>query len=132
MIGVEFHTYIPEEDKRTPFDRLLPLFVELLNYTNGDPGEALDFMEEIDRQRPLFSDTYTRDDFEQELKRKGYLREKYESGGKGGKGKGGKFGNGKNKKSPQSRSARAGLQVSYTFFLFNSLPNFSLSKLLLY
>ena len=88
MIGVEFHTYIPEEDKRTPFDRLLPLFVELLNYTNGDPGEALDFMEEIDRQRPLFSDTYTRDDFEQELKRKGYLREQYERGQGQGKGKG--------------------------------------------
>ena len=88
MIGVEFHRYIPEEDKRTPFDMLLPLFIELLNYTNGDPNEALDFMEEIDRQRPLFSDTYTRDDFEQELKRKGYLREKYEAGQKGGKGKG--------------------------------------------
>ncbi|MFM7725354.1 MAG: vWA domain-containing protein, partial [Flavobacteriales bacterium] len=88
MIGVEFHRYIPEEDKRTPFDKLLPLFIELLNYTSGDPNEALDFMEEIDRQRPLFSDTYTRDDFEQELKRKGYLREKYEAGKGNGKGKG--------------------------------------------
>lgn len=88
MIGVEFHRFIPEEDKRTPFDRLLPLFIELLNYTNGDPSEALEFMEEIDRQQPLFSDTYTRDDFEQELKRKGYLRERYEQGKGNGKGSG--------------------------------------------
>ncbi len=89
MIGHQFHRYIPESDKRTPFDKLLPLFVELLNYTNGDPKEALDWMEEINNQTPLFSDTYTRDDFEQELKRRGYLREDY-GGGKGnGKGNGG-------------------------------------------
>jgi Ca-activated chloride channel family protein len=89
MLGYHFHQYIPDADKRKPFDKLLPLFLELLNYTNGDPGDALDWMEEIDTQTPLFSDTYTRADFEQELKRNGYLREDYQSGKGNGKGKGG-------------------------------------------
>lgn len=90
MIGHQFHRFIPDADKRTPFDQLLPLFIELLNYTNGDPKDALDFMEEIDKQNPIFSDTYTRNDFEQELKRRGYIREEYEQG----KGKGKRGGNG--------------------------------------
>jgi uncharacterized protein with von Willebrand factor type A (vWA) domain len=88
MHGHQFHKYIPEEDKRTPFEKLLPLFIELLNYTSGQPDEALDFMEEIDKQTPIFSDTYTRDDFEQELKRKGYLKEEYKQGKGNGKGSG--------------------------------------------
>jgi Ca-activated chloride channel homolog len=88
MLGYQFHRFIPEEDKRTPFERLLPLFIELLNYTNGNPGDALDFMEEINRQSPIFSDTYSREDFEQELKRRGFLREDYGSGKGNGKGKG--------------------------------------------
>ena len=85
MTGYNFHHYTPEADKRTPFDRLLPLFLELLNYTSGDANDTLEWMEEIDKQNPLFSDSYTRDDFEQELKRRGYLREDYQKG-KGGKG----------------------------------------------
>jgi Ca-activated chloride channel homolog len=88
MHGHQFHKYIPEEDKRTPFEKLLPLFIELLNYTSGQPDDALDFMEEIDKQTPIFSDTYTRDDFEQELKRKGYLKEEYKQGKGNGKGGG--------------------------------------------
>ncbi len=80
MIGFRFTEWIPEADKRKPFDRLKPLFIELLNYTSGDAKDALDWMEEIDKQQPLFSDDYTRDDFEQELKRNGYLREEYKDG----------------------------------------------------
>jgi uncharacterized protein with von Willebrand factor type A (vWA) domain len=85
MLGVQFHKHIPESDNRKPFDRLLPVFIELLNYTSGDANEALDWMEEIDKQTQLFTDTYSRDDFEQELKRRGYLREDYQKGS-GGKG----------------------------------------------
>jgi len=88
MLGYQFHRFTPDADKRKPFDRLLPVFLELLNYTSGDPKDALDFMEEIDKQTPLFSDTYTRDDFEQELKRRGYLKEEYKEGKGKGKGKG--------------------------------------------
>lgn len=83
MIGVHFHRFVPNKDKRTPFERLLPVFLELINYTSGDADEALSWMEEIDKQTPLFSDTYTREDFEQELKRRGYLREEYRKGSGG-------------------------------------------------
>ena len=84
MLGFTFSEFIPETDKRKPFDRLLPLFIELLNYTSGDPNEALDWMEEIDKQQPLFSDTYSRDDFEQELKRRGFLQDDLQKGKGGG------------------------------------------------
>ncbi len=84
MIGYRFTEWIPEADKRKPFDRLLPLFIELLNYSNGNPTDALDWMEEIDKQQPLFSENYSRDDFEQELKRRGYLKEEYKPGQGGG------------------------------------------------
>lgn len=83
MLGTHFHRFIPEQDKRKPFDRLLPVFIELLNYTSGDADEALNWMEEIDKQTPLFTEQYTRDDFEQELKRRGYLREEYRPGSGG-------------------------------------------------
>jgi uncharacterized protein with von Willebrand factor type A (vWA) domain len=80
MIGFRFTEFIPDADKRTPFERLLPLFLELLNYTSGDAKDTLDWMEEIDKQQPIFSDNYNRDDFEQELKRRGFLREEYKKG----------------------------------------------------
>lgn len=99
MSGHRFHIHIPEADKRTPFERLLPVFIELLNYTNGDPDEALDWMEEIDRQTPLFTDTYSRNDFEQELKRRGYIREEYKQGS--GKGNGRESANGITARSEQ-------------------------------
>jgi uncharacterized protein with von Willebrand factor type A (vWA) domain len=102
MIGSRFHEFIPEKDKRTPFDMLLPLFLELLNYTNGDPKDVLDFMDEIDKQNPLFSENYTRNDFEQELKRKGYLKEEYQQG----KGKNGRNGMSITAKSEQAMRQR--------------------------
>ncbi|MFN9798607.1 MAG: vWA domain-containing protein [Bacteroidota bacterium] len=80
MQGFQFHRFVPDADRRTPFERLLPVFLELLNYTGGEPDEALNWMEEINRQTPVFTDQYTRDDFEQELKRRSYLREEYRDG----------------------------------------------------
>ena len=84
MNGYHFHRYVPDEDKRKPFDRLMPIFLELLNYTSGDANEALDWMEEIDKQNDLFPENYGRNEFEQELKRRGFLQETY--GQKGGNG----------------------------------------------
>ncbi|MEN9348964.1 MAG: hypothetical protein RLZZ77_2475 [Bacteroidota bacterium] len=84
MNGFHFHRYVPDEDKRKPFDRLMPVFIELLNYTSGDANEALDWMEEIDRQNHIFPENYGRNEFEQELKRRGYLQESYSQKGGGG------------------------------------------------
>jgi uncharacterized protein with von Willebrand factor type A (vWA) domain len=84
MNGWNFHHFVPEADKRSPFEKLLPVFLELLNYTSGDANETLDWMDELDKQFEWYSENYTREDFEQELKRRGFLSEKY-SRGKGGK-----------------------------------------------
>ena len=87
MIGITFTKYIPEKDDRTPFERLLPIFLELLTYTSGDADEALDWMDELDKQHNLYSDDYTREDFVNDLKQKGYLRD--DEGNGNGSGDGG-------------------------------------------
>lgn len=57
------------------FDQLLNLFTELLNYTAGDAGEALAWMNELDKQYQLTNNEYAMGDFINDLKEKGYIRE---------------------------------------------------------
>jgi Ca-activated chloride channel family protein len=52
----------------------------LLNYTAGDAGEALQWMNELDKQYNLTNDEYGMGDFIDELKQKGYLNEDNQSG----------------------------------------------------
>lgn len=54
-------------------EELLKLFLELLNYTSGDANEALDWMNELDKQYNLTRDDYGMGDFIEDLKKKGYL-----------------------------------------------------------
>lgn len=82
MLGYQFSKYIPEKDDRSPFERLLDLFMELVTYTSGDVDEALDWMREIDNAHGLTDDEYSLDDFINELKEKGYIRD--EDGNQGG------------------------------------------------
>jgi uncharacterized protein with von Willebrand factor type A (vWA) domain len=69
-----FTEYIPIEDK-PPFDRLLDLFKQMLLHTSGDVGEALAWLNELDRQYQLTDDDYGMGDFIEELKAKGYIKE---------------------------------------------------------
>jgi Ca-activated chloride channel family protein len=73
MIGYRFEQYIPVKDNRTPFERLLETFLELLNYTSGDVDEALDWMKQLDKAYGLFNDEYSMDDFVEDLKQQGYI-----------------------------------------------------------
>ncbi len=73
MQGFHFTEYIPEKDKRTPFERLLEIFLELLTYTSGDVDETLEWMRELDKQHNLTNENYTIDDFIEDLFEKGYL-----------------------------------------------------------
>lgn len=57
------------------FDELLKLFTQLLNYTAGDAGEALSWMNELDKQYKLTRNDYGMGDFIDDLKQKGYLVE---------------------------------------------------------
>ena len=82
MLGHRFTKYIPVDDQRTPFEKLLPLFLELLMHTSGDVEEALDWMKEVDKEHQLFSDEYTFEDFVDELKEKGIIGDRPRKGGK--------------------------------------------------
>ena len=63
------------------FDQLLDLFQELLQHTAGGVEEALDWMEQLDERYGL-TDGHDMDldDFIEELKQRGYLREEGEEG----------------------------------------------------
>ena len=64
MLGVRFVRYIPPADGRTDFEKLLPLFLELLTHTSGDLEEALNWMDELNKEHGFFNNGYTRKDFD--------------------------------------------------------------------
>jgi Ca-activated chloride channel homolog len=72
------------------FDRVFDIFKELLTHTSGDIDEAFDWLNSLDAEYKIFSDEYTFEDFEEDLKKRGYIKEEidFEEGNKGkGKGK---------------------------------------------
>ncbi|AYD47849.1 vWA domain-containing protein [Arachidicoccus soli] len=79
MKGFEFSQFIPDEEK-SKFEQLLDIFMQLLPYTNGDAQEALQWMNELDKQFQLTDDNYGMGDFIQDLKDNGYLKEHSVSG----------------------------------------------------
>ena len=58
-----------------PFERLLSVFLELMLITSGDVDDTLDWMRELDERYTLTAEAYTLDDFLEELRAKGYLRD---------------------------------------------------------
>lgn len=73
MKGVRFQKYMPPKDDRTPFDKLLPIFLEILTHTSGDVEEALDWMKQVGEANHLFSEAYTFEDFKADLLRRGLV-----------------------------------------------------------
>lgn len=84
MLGYRFHKYIAPDDKRSPFERLLELFLELLVYTAGDVSEALDWMNQLDRAEGITDDDYGMGDFIEDLKKNGYIEGDDNGNGQGG------------------------------------------------
>jgi len=80
--GFLFKTY--EAPNLSPFDKLLEIFTELITHTSGDLEEAIDWLRELDKEYKLTTSEYTIDDFVEDLKRKGYIREEIKPDGKGG------------------------------------------------
>ena len=72
-----------EAPEQSPFDKLFDIFSELITHTSGDVDEALDWLNILDKEYSLTSDEYTMDDFIEDLKRKGYLREEIQPDGNG-------------------------------------------------
>ncbi|MBT8283812.1 MAG: hypothetical protein HKO75_00380 [Flavobacteriaceae bacterium] len=81
--GYRFTTYNAPE--QTPFEKLFEIFQELITHTSGDVEEALDWLRELDKEYDLTDEDYTIDDFIEDLKSKGFLREELEQG-EGGEG----------------------------------------------
>lgn len=70
-----------EEENKTPFERLFDIFMELITYTSGDVEEALDWLRQLDEEYKLTTPEYTMEDFIEDLKKKGFLRDEDEQGG---------------------------------------------------
>jgi len=70
-----FERYHPEDGGKSRFDKLLDIFLQLLTYTNGDAAEAMQWMNELDKQYQLTDNDYGMGDFFEELKEKGYVKE---------------------------------------------------------
>ncbi|MFM6934573.1 MAG: vWA domain-containing protein [Flavobacteriales bacterium] len=72
-----------EAPHQTPFEKLFDIFSELITHTSGDVDEALDWLNILDKEYSLTSDEYTMEDFIEDLKKKGFLREEIQPNGQG-------------------------------------------------
>lgn len=72
-----------EAPEQSTFDKLFDVFSELITHTSGDVDEALDWLNILDKEYSLTTDEYTMDDFIEDLKKKGYLREEIQPDGNG-------------------------------------------------
>jgi len=75
MQGFNFSGYNPNEGQKSKFDQLLDLFTQVITYTSGDFGEAMQWMNELDKQYNITNDDYGMGDFLEDLKDKGYIDE---------------------------------------------------------
>lgn len=80
--GFYFKEY--EEPTSSPFDKLFSIFKELITHTSGDFDEAIDWLRELDKEYELTDENYTIDDFIEDLKAKGYIREEIDGDGNSG------------------------------------------------
>lgn len=80
MKGFHFSKYQPQKIDGSTFENLLQILKELLLYTSGDMTEALDWLNELDKQYNLTSNDYGMGDFIEDLKNKGFLDENNRTG----------------------------------------------------
>jgi len=75
MSGIRFTKYIPQDRKAQGFEDLLKLFLQLMIITSGDVAEALNLLNQLDKQYGLTGDEYGMGNFIDDLKEKGYIEE---------------------------------------------------------
>ena len=56
MLGYKFTQFIPDLSGGTTFDKLFDLFMQILTHTSGDVGEALHWLNLLDRKYGLTND----------------------------------------------------------------------------
>jgi len=85
--GFTFSKHIPEEISH--FDRVFDVFKDLLTHTSGDIEEAFEWLDMLDKEYDIFTDEYTLEDFEEDLRKRGYIKKEDDSeDGNSGAGKG--------------------------------------------
>lgn len=80
MKGYFFSKFDPDKQGKPPFEQLMDTFLQLLTYTSGDVMEALQWLNELDREYGLTNDAYGMGDFIEDLKDKGYIDENKQTG----------------------------------------------------
>ena len=80
--GFYFKQY--EAPFQSPFDKLFGIFKELITHTSGGYNEAIEWLRELDQEYKLTDEHYTTDDFIEELKKKGYIRDELKDDGTSG------------------------------------------------
>ena len=79
--GYVFTPY--QAPEQSDLERLFEIFSELIVHTSGDVDEALEWLEVLDKEYGLTNENYTMEDFIEDLKKKGYLREEILPDGQG-------------------------------------------------
>ncbi|MCW2118894.1 vWA domain-containing protein [Flavobacterium sp. 7A] len=80
--GFYFKQYTAAE--QSPFDKLFGIFKELITHTSGDFDEAISWLRELDIEYKLTDENYTIDDFIEDLKKKGFIKDEVKEDGTGG------------------------------------------------
>ena len=80
MKGFKFKEYLEQFENGADFDKLFNIFQQLLLIFSGDVSQSLDYMNELDRNYNLTTDSYAMADFIQDLKDKGFLKEEVGNG----------------------------------------------------
>jgi uncharacterized protein with von Willebrand factor type A (vWA) domain len=80
MKGFFFSKFDPNQQGKSKFEQLLDMFMQLLTYTSGDVAEALQWLNELDKEYGFTGEEYGMGDFIEDLKNKGYIDENKQSG----------------------------------------------------
>lgn len=75
MIGFRISDYKPNNQAKSTFAQLFDIFKEMLIHTSGDVPEALSWLQEVDKEYKITTAEYTMDDFIEDLKKLGYIKD---------------------------------------------------------
>ena len=87
--GITFSKHIPEE--KDNFDRVFEIFKELITHTSGDIEESFNWLESLDKEYNIFNEEYSLEDFREDLKKRGYIKDEIDSDNNSGLGNGKKI-----------------------------------------
>jgi Ca-activated chloride channel family protein len=75
--GITFSKHIPK--KISPFERVFEIFKDLLTHTSGNLEETFRWLDILDKEYQIFTDEYSLEQFEEDLKKRGYIKEDVDS-----------------------------------------------------